>query len=126
MKEFIAQYGAQIMYTIITAVAAYIGVQLKKIYEKYINDKQKEAIVKNVVKAVEQIYKDLDGKEKLEKAAERINGLLCAKGLCIDDLELNTLIEAAVTELKYNFAPSKIGADVVEEVINEEKAEVEK
>ena len=122
MEELITNYGMEIISAGVMAVATYIGVQLKKIYEKYIDDKRKEAIAKNVVKAVEQIYKDLNGEEKLEKAAERINKLLCSKGLCIDELELITLIEAAVTELKLNFAPSVIGAEVVEDVIKEEQA----
>ena len=70
MKEFIATYGSTIIYAVLTALAGFLGMQLKKLYEKYVNDKTKEAVVRTCVKAAEQLYHDLDGPEKLRKAQE--------------------------------------------------------
>ena len=112
LNNFIAQYGMEILYTIVMAVATYIGVTAKKIYQKHVDDNTKEKIVRTVVKAVEQMYKDLDGEEKLEKAVENITEMLREKGLSVTDLEAKMLIEAAVTEMKLNFAPSVVGSEV--------------
>ena len=55
MKEFIATYGSTIIYAVLTALAGFLGMQLKKLYEKYVNDKTKEAVVRTCVKAAEQL-----------------------------------------------------------------------
>ena len=61
VAEFINQYGMQIMYAIITAVAGYVGIVLKKLATEYINDKTKADVAKTAVRFVEQVYKDLHG-----------------------------------------------------------------
>ena len=68
IKLFISEYGTTILYAVLTALAGYIGIFAKKLYTKYVNDKTKQAVAKTVVQAVEQIYKDLHGEEKLNKA----------------------------------------------------------
>ena len=91
--EFIAQYGTMIIYAVLVFVAGIIGNEIKNVYEKHCNDKQKRAVVKSVVKAVRQMYKDLDGPEKLEKAIEAAREWLDSKGISYTDLELRMLIE---------------------------------
>ena len=108
LKELIMQYGAELLLAAVTAIAGYVGLALKKLYQKYVDDKTKETVVRNVVKAVEQMYKDLNGEEKLEKAIENITEMLCERGLCLTELEIKILIEAAVAEMKLNFAPSVV------------------
>ena len=88
----------------LTALAGYIGMQIKKLYEKHINDKTKEAVVRTCVKAVEQLYHDLDGHEKLKEAKEGIRQMLEEKGIAISELEMDMLIESVVSEFNYGFA----------------------
>ena len=52
--------------------------------------------VKTVVNATEQLYKDLDGAKKLEKAKENIIALLNEKGITITELEMDMMIEEVV------------------------------
>ena len=99
-QQFISEYGATILYAIVTGVAGYIGLQIKSIYQKYINDKTKEKVVRTVVKAVKQLYSDLNGEEKLAKAISNITEMLAEKGIAITELEIRMLIEAAVEEMK--------------------------
>ena len=66
--EFINEYGMQILYTIITAIAGYIGIVLKNVVTKYFNDKTKQSVAKTAVQFVEQVYKELHGEEKLNAA----------------------------------------------------------
>lgn len=101
--QFISEYGTQIIYLIVTAIAGYIGVVVKNIYQKYVNDKTKEKVAKTVVNAVEQIYKDLHGEEKLNKALEAASEMLIEKGINVTDLELRMLVEAAVGEFNDAF-----------------------
>lgn len=102
LNEFIAEYGMTILYTIVTAVAGYIGIVIKNIYQTYVNDKTKEKVVKTVVLAVEQIYSHLDGGERYQEAIKNINEMLAEKGISITDLEIEMLIEAAVKEMNEN------------------------
>ena len=103
LKAFISDYGTTILYAVLTAIAGYLGVVVKRLYEKYINDKTKQAVAKTVVQAVEQIYKDLHGEEKLNKALQSMSDMLAEKGIQITDLEMRMLIEAAVAEFNEAF-----------------------
>lgn len=103
IKLFISEYGTTILYAVLTALAGYIGIFAKKLYTKYVNDKTKQAVAKTVVQAVEQIYKDLHGEEKLNKALEAASEMLAEKGINITDLEMRMLIEAALAEFNKAF-----------------------
>lgn len=98
LTDFIAQYGTTILYALLTAVAGAIGTWIGKIYKRYINDKTKKDVVRTCVRAVEQIYKDLHGAEKYEKAVDSVTEILNTKGIPITDLEIKMLIEATCSE----------------------------
>lgn len=102
--EIFATYVLPVLAAAVTALAGFLGAQLKGLYQKYINDKTKESVVRTCVKAVEQLYHDLGGPEKLEKAKEAIEDMLNEKGIPITELEMNLLIEAVVSEFNYGFA----------------------
>lgn len=103
VTEFLSQYGYVIVYATLTAVAGFLGTQIKKIYEKCTNDDTKKKVVGTCVKAVEQLYSDLSGRQKLERAKENILAMLSFKGIDISELEMDMLIEAAVAELNLAF-----------------------
>jgi predicted transcriptional regulator YheO len=100
LQEFVSAYGVTILYTVLTAIASYVGLRVKAIYEEKVNTEKKEKVVKTVVTAVEQLYKDLDGASKLEKAKENIVALLNEKGLTITELEMEMLIESVCNGFK--------------------------
>ena len=100
MKEFISTYGLPIIGSIITAVLGWVGLQIKVLYERYADTKEKQAVCKTVVAAVDQIYKDLGGEEKLDKAIEAASDMLNARGITCTELELRMLLESAVYALK--------------------------
>ena len=100
MNEFISVYGLPIIGSIVTAVLGWVGLQIKALYERYVNTKEKQAVCKTVVAAVDQIYKDLGGEEKLDKAIEAASDMLNARGISCTELELRMLLESAVYALK--------------------------
>lgn len=114
--EFINQYGMQILYTIVMAIAGYVGIVIKNLATKYINDKTKRDVAKTAVRFVEQVYKDLHGEEKLNAAFTAASEMLAEKGIHVSDLEMRVLLEAAVAE--FNNAFNKIEEIEFEEPVD--------
>ena len=52
INNFIAQYGATIIYAIITAVIGYLGIIIKNTLRQYFSEKEKREIIKNAVHGV--------------------------------------------------------------------------
>ena len=119
-QEFLNEYGTMILYAIVTFIGGYIGIAIKSLYTKYVNDRTKEAVVKTVVKGVQQVYSDLKGEEKLAVALANASEMLAEKGIEITDLELRMLIEAAVAEFKDAFHKEDSLAEFTEEPAEEE------
>ena len=94
--EILENYIFEILATVITAVASFIGLRIKDAYTKYINTQTKKEVVKDTVNYVEQVFKDIHGQEKLEKAKEKALEWLNEKGIGISETELEILIESAV------------------------------
>ena len=105
-RELFSAYVVPLIIALATSLAGFLGNQLKNIYQKYVNDKTKEAVTRTCVKAVEQLYHDLGGPEKLEKAKEGIEQMLAEKGIPISELEMNMLIESVVSEFNFGFGVS--------------------
>lgn len=103
MLELLQAGFMEILMMAITTMAGVITVAVKKFLTKkgIITDMQKhEKLVGHVVKAVEQGYKDFRGDEKFEIAKDKIVELANEKGFKITDAEIETLIEACITEMK--------------------------
>lgn len=101
ITEFIDSYGFTIVYAILTAIAGYIATKLKALYEAKCDDETKKKVVETCVKAVEQLYSELCGAEKLERAKTNIIQILEQKGIIISELELDMLIEEVVAEFNF-------------------------
>ena len=112
--EFINQYGTQILYAALTAIAGYVGIAVKNLYKKYVNDKTKKDVVRTVVQGVEQLYKDLHGDDKLNKAIEAASEMLAEKDITITELEIRMLIEATVAEFNDAFNKATVTEEEVQ------------
>ena len=115
--EFINQYGMDILYTVIMAIAGYVGIVLKNHVTKYLNDKTKRAVAKDAVKFVEQVYKNLHGEEKLNAAFTAASEMLAEKGIYVSDLEMKVLLEAAVAEFNKAFEQTTVEVDTEAESV---------
>lgn len=102
-EYFMVTYGNEIITMIMTAIFGMIGIMVKNLVAKYLNDNTKRAVAKTVVQFVEQCFKDIHGKEKLEVALNRACEMLTEKGIEVSYLEMETLIEAAVSEFNEAF-----------------------
>ena len=103
-EEIFSAYVLPAVVAIVTALAGFVGAQIKTLYQRYVNDRIKRDVAQTCVKAAEQLYHDLGGPEKLEKAKESAVEMLNEKCIPITDLELSMLIESAVSEFNYGFS----------------------
>lgn len=102
IQNFLSSYGTELLYTILTAVISFLGIKLKALYEKNVNDCIKKSIVEDTVKYVEQLYKDKTSEEKKKIAKDNILKLLTEKKVTITNLELEVLIESACNNIQKN------------------------
>lgn len=98
------QYVMQIVLMILLALAGWLGVQVKNLYNKYVTTEVKQAVCRTCVRFVEQVYTDLHGREKLRKAMERATRILATYDIHITEDELEAMLEAAVNEFNKSFA----------------------
>lgn len=115
LNQFI-QILLPILATALTGLFTYIGTALKKAYEEKINNETAKTVVTDVVKFVEQVYTDLNGKEKLEKATEQASEVLQSKGIKITPAEINMLIESAVYGLNEGWFDKKENQELLKDL----------
>ena len=96
-------YGSEVVAVIVTSIFGILGIVVKNMVKKYLDDETKRKIAMTVVKFVEQCFKELNGREKFDAALLRATELLAEKGIKCSALELETLIEAAVAEFNEAF-----------------------
>ena len=96
--------------TIVPALASLIaiwfgllGTKLKAKYDEKINTEVKKSVVNDTVQYIQQVYKTLNGEEKLQKAIEQASLVLSEKGINVSGVELKMLIESAVYGLNKPF-----------------------
>lgn len=120
-NQFMSEYGIELIGMLLLALAGAFGLWLKSVTTSHLNDKTKKELAKVVVSGVEQVYKALNGEEKLNHALEMFSDLLSEKGISISELEMRILLESAVGEFNNVFQTSKLlGAD--SEVVAEDDA----
>lgn len=92
-EEFVSTYGTTILYTLLSAAMTALGAWVGRIYKEKVNDETKRKVVRTCCKAVEQLYRDLKGEEKYDKAVEGIVAMLQEKNITITELEIKMLVE---------------------------------
>lgn len=115
LNQFI-QILLPVLATFITGLFTYIGNRLKKVYEEKVNNETAKAVVTDAVKFVEQVYTDLSGKEKLEKATVQVSEILQSKGIKITPAEINMLIESAVYGLNEGWFDKKENQELLKDL----------
>lgn len=105
-NQFMSEWGVEIIGTLLLAIAGSLGLLIKSLATKYLNDKTKQTIAKIVVQGVEQVYKELHGEDKLNQALAMFADLLSEKGIKCSELEMRVLLESAVGEFNKVFENS--------------------
>ena len=98
MKEILMEYLPKIMEYVLIIIVGVLANKAKKL----VNTDIKRAVVKDTVRYVEQVFRDIHGVEKLDAAKDKAVKLLETKGIKVNDEEMIVLIESAVAELNKN------------------------
>jgi len=101
MEELLA-----LLFVVLVGIAGYLlGLFIKNSRWANIFDliKTKQELARTVVRAIEQMYKEFGGEEKLERALEMLSDWFERLGLSYTEEELRTLIEDAVKYFNDNF-----------------------
>lgn len=94
--EIVNQILIPVLEAILTIVFSYVAIKIKNYLENKEISEEVKTVINDTVKYVEQVYKDLDGEQKLQNAISNITKLLEEKGITISQEEMRTLIESAV------------------------------
>lgn len=96
MFEFFANnYLNTIVQLVLLIVFGIVGY----IFKKYMTNETVISLAKITVKFVEQVFVELHGPEKLDKAMDTLASLLKKKGIKIDKADMKVFLEAAVNEM---------------------------
>ena len=126
-EEYINQFIQillPVLATFLTGVFTYIGTKLKSAYEQKANNQTAKQVVADVVLFVQQVYKDLDGPEKLRKAIEQASTILASKGINLTEAEINMLIESSVYSMKLALTDNTTILNITNTDNNKEDIEV--
>lgn len=99
MNEVFTTYALEIIKAIVLMIAGYVGIVIKNLAAKYITTDTAKKVAETTVKYVEQIYTDIHGEDKLNKAIALASDILEQKAIYISETELHAMLEAAVKEM---------------------------
>lgn len=103
MKEILLTFLEQLLPILATTAAgliAFFGNKIKNCYLEKTKNDTIDKIINSTVSYVEQIFIDIKGQEKLNKAKDIAFMRLKNKGINIDDEELTIIIESFVRGLQ--------------------------
>lgn len=109
--------------SVVAVLFGVLGTKIKQIYNEKAQNETVKVVVDNVVKWVQQVYYELEGPEKLQKALTEASTILNEKGITISETELDMMIESAVYGLKQGMTTETV---LVEGTVGETKEDTEK
>ena len=101
--------------SVVAVLFGVLGTKIKQIYNEKAQNETVKVVVDNVVKWVQQVYYELEGPEKLQKALTEASTILGEKGITISETELDMLIESAVYGLKNGTQQAKEVVEILPE-----------
>ncbi len=100
IMDLVSEAILSLLGAVLTFVAAKIGACIGAWYREKITNETLRSVAQTCVRAVEQMYKEWGGAQKLEKALSMGEEMLRKKGIKIEKDEMRVLLEAALNELK--------------------------
>lgn len=103
ITEIINTYGVKLVAMIVYIIFGAAAMAVKNMAQKVLNTETKQNLAKTAVQAVEQMYKDIHGEEKLNAAMSLLSDALKEYNIDISTSEMKLLLEAAVGEFNRVF-----------------------
>lgn len=103
VTEIINTYGVKLLAMVAYIIFGAVAMFVKSLANKAFNTEVKQNLAKTAVQAVEQMYKDIHGEEKLTAAMKLLSESLKEYNINISTSEMKLLLEAAVGEFNRVF-----------------------
>lgn len=101
--DIIVKAVLEILGVLVGLAVTFACTKIRSYFSKKQISKDKIEVARSTVLAVEQMYKDLQGAEKLEKALEMASSTLKSHKINVEATELRMLIESAVASFNEVF-----------------------
>lgn len=101
--EIINAYGLALLKVMVLLIAGTFGLILCKLANRYLDTETKRTLARTGVLFVEQVFKNLHGKEKMDKYLEYVAARLKVYGIKFDVDEMKALAEAFLAEFNNAF-----------------------
>ena len=95
-REILLTAGTAVLFS----VAAWLGRLMGKCWKEKFTDESSKSIAKTCVEAVEMIYRESGGAEKMDHAIRFASQMMEEKGISLPPDRLRLLLEAALAEWK--------------------------
>lgn len=124
--NFLNEYGilSMIITAAVTGLGTALGLLVKKLYKNTIGSKIEVETIKEiaglVVKYTEQVWTNIHGNEKLDKALEAFSEMLGQKGITISELEMRVYLESALAGFNNAFTKTATTEVTISETIESE------
>lgn len=103
VTEIINAYGVKLLGAIMYIIFGAVAIVAKNLLARACNTEIKQNLAKTAVMAVEQMYKDIHGEDKLNAAMNLLSDRLKDYHINISTGEMKLLLEAAVGEFNQVF-----------------------
>lgn len=103
MKEILFEMIFALLGVVLTGVATWLGTLAGKLWREKAADEWVQNFAGICVQAVEQMYRDRNGEEKLCLAIEMCENFAKAKGVSVSSDQIRVFLESALAELKDAF-----------------------
>lgn len=95
----ILPYLVKLVGVVVGLLICYVSNKFKKYLDEKLKTETARNLVATTVRYIEQVFKDIHGKEKLDRAKNTLIKLLANKGIVLTDEEIEILIESAVNTM---------------------------
>ncbi len=103
MKEILFELIFALLGVVLTGVATWLGTLAGKLWREKADEEWVRNFAGTCVQAVEQMYRDQKGEEKLCLAMEMCENFAKEKGILVSSDEIRVFLESALAELKDAF-----------------------
>jgi len=103
MKEIFFEMILALLGVVLTAVVTWLGTLAGKLWREKADDAWVQNFAGICVQAVEQMYRDRNGEEKLCLAMEMCSNFAKARGVSVSSEQIRVFLESALAEMKDAF-----------------------
>lgn len=105
--EWIYEMLTEIVFSVVGVICAFVAARLGEALASFWKERNRNECIERVaatcVSAVQMMYRDFGGEEKLSHAMKMASELLAEKGICLSEERIRVCLESALANFKGAF-----------------------